>query len=78
MTRRKIVGAALFFTFFGAIAILPPLVWLFRADILVLGVPLEVVYIFGIWFVLVAGAFRFASALPPDDPSPLENRDAEP
>lgn len=77
MTRRKIIGAALFFTLFGAIAVLPPLIWLFRTDIVLVGVPLEVVYVFGLWFMLVVGAYRFASALPHDEPSPTERWDKD-
>ncbi|WP_404403543.1 hypothetical protein [Pelagibacterium halotolerans] len=77
MTRRKIVGASLFFTLFGAIAIFPPVIWLFQADSPVFGVPLEVLYIFGLWIALVIGALRFATMLPPDEPSALENWDKD-
>lgn len=77
MTRRKIVGAALFFTLFGAIAIFPPLILLFRTDIVLAGIPLEVIYVFGLWSVLIIGAFCFARALPPDEPGPTESWDKD-
>ena len=68
MIRRKLVAAALFFTGFGAIAYLPPLVLLFRLDVRVLGVPIETVYVFVLWTVLVVGACWFSLVLPDDRP----------
>lgn len=78
MTRRKLVGAALFFTLFGVIAIMPPLVLAFRFDALILGVPVETVYIFAIWIFLVAGAILLGRNLPHDDPAPTARQDGEP
>ncbi|MCD7059834.1 hypothetical protein [Pelagibacterium xiamenense] len=77
MTRRKIIGASLFFTLFGAIAIFPPVIWLFQTDDPLFGVPLEVLYIFGLWIALVIGALRFAAALPFDEPSSVESWDKD-
>lgn len=68
MTRRKLAAAALFFTVFGALAYLPPLVLLFRYDLRVFGVPVETVYVFALWFVLVVGARWFSRVLPDDRP----------
>lgn len=68
MTRRKLVAAALFFTVFGALAYLPPLIILFRYDLRVFGVPVETVYVFALWFVLVVGACWFSRVLPDDRP----------
>lgn len=68
MTRRKLVAAALFFAVFGALAYLPPLVILFRYDLRVFGVPVETVYVFALWFVLVVGARWFSRVLPDDRP----------
>lgn len=70
MTRRKLVAAALFFTAFGALAYMPPLVLLFRLDIRILGVPIETVYVFVLWIALVAGARWFSRVLPDDRPPP--------
>ena len=68
MTRRKLIAAALFFTVFGALAYLPPLIILFRYDLRVFGVPVETVYVFALWFVLVVGARWFSRVLPDDRP----------
>jgi len=76
MTRRKLVSAALFFTLFGVIALLPPLVLLFRIDTRVLGVPIETVYIFVLWALLVAGGRWFSGVLPDDEP-PRDDRRTE-
>ena len=64
MTRRRRVAAAAFFTLFGTLAFLPPLVLLFRFDARVMGVPVETVYVFVLWFLLVAGARLFGRVLP--------------
>ena len=68
MPRRKIIGASLFFTLFGAMAILPPLILLFRFDGLVAGVPVATVFIFGLWIFLIGGAAWFGYVLPRDEP----------
>lgn len=70
MTRRKIIGASLFFTLFGAMAILPPLILLFRFDALIGGLPVETVFIFGLWVLLILGAAWFSFVLPRDEPPP--------
>lgn len=68
ITRRKLIAASLFFTLFGAMAYLPPLVLLFRLDVRVMGIPIETVYVFFLWMVLVAGACWFSHVLPDDRP----------
>lgn len=78
MTRRKLIGAALFFTLFGVIAMMPPLVLAFRFDALVFGVPVETVYIFALWIFLVGGAIVLGRVLPHDEPAPTARRDGEP
>ena len=69
MERRKLGSAALFFTVFGAMLILPPLVLLFNVKARFLGVPAEVIYLFVVWLGLVAGTAWFAYRLPhePED-----------
>ena len=77
MTRRKLVAAALFFTAFGALAYMPPLVLLFRFDLRLHGVPVETVYVFALWTALVVGALWFSRVLPddrPDDRPPEERK----
>lgn len=74
VTRRKIIGASLFFTLFGAMAILPPLILLFRFDGLIFGVPVETVYLFALWIGLVIGAALFGRILPRDEPMPPRDK----
>jgi membrane protein implicated in regulation of membrane protease activity len=78
MTRRKIIAASLFFTMFGALALMPPLVLLARFDRLVLGVPVETVYVFVLWLAMVVGARWFGRVLPDDRPPPGRQRDGLP
>lgn len=75
MTRRKIIGASLFFALFGTIAIMPPFVLLFRFDALLFGIPVETVFIFALWFFLVGGAAIFGRFLPRDEPDITQTRD---
>ena len=68
MTRRKLVAAAFFFALFGVLAFLPPLILLFRFDQRIAGVPIETVYVFVLWGLLVVGAAWFSAMLPDDLP----------
>lgn len=72
MIRRKIIGAALFLTLFGALALMPPLILLFRFDALVFGIPVETVYVFALWMSLIVGAALLSRRLPDDGPEPPE------
>ena len=78
MTSRKLISAALFFTMFGVIAFLPPLVLLFRFDARVAGIPIEIVYIFVLWALLVVGALWFSRVLPDDTASSAAARQDRP
>ena len=78
MTRRKIIAASLFFTLFGALALMPPLVLLAGFDGRVLGVPVETVYVFALWFAMVVGARWFSRTLPDDRPPPGRQRNGKP
>lgn len=78
MTRRKIIAAALFFTIFGAIALFPPLVLLFRFDHRIAGIPVETVYVFVLWALLIVGARWFSRVLPDDGPPQDTRADQQP
>lgn len=58
--------AAVMLPFVAAALLLPPIVLIFTAPVLVAGVPLIVVYIFGVWAAIVVAAYvtarRVASA----------------
>lgn len=69
MRRRKLIAAALFFALFGILSLIPPVLLIFRADTRILGVPLDTVYVFLIWFGLIIGAFIFSKVLPDDTQS---------
>jgi hypothetical protein len=64
MDRRKLQSAALFLTVFGAMLMMPPLVLLFNAEMRVLGVPTEVIYLFAIWLALIVATRWFSQRLP--------------
>lgn len=67
MDRRKLTSAVLFFTVFGTLMFLPPLVQLFNLHVRIFGIPAEVVYLFVVWLVLIAGTAAFAYRLPHDN-----------
>ena len=78
MTRRKIIAAALFFTLFGVVALLPPLVRLSRFDSRFGGVPVEIVYVFAFWAILIIGARWFSRVLPDDETALRHRQDRDP
>ncbi|WP_127143060.1 hypothetical protein [Pelagibacterium montanilacus] len=69
MHRRKVIGSALFFSLFGMMASVPPLIMLFRFEGFVFGIPAATVFLFGLWVFLVVGAAWFSRALPRDEPA---------
>lgn len=66
MTRSKLISAALFFGILGTMLFMPPLVLLFNVKARFLGVPIEVIYLFAVWLLLVVGTAWFAYRLPED------------
>ncbi|MCZ7597948.1 MAG: hypothetical protein M5U09_09730 [Gammaproteobacteria bacterium] len=54
MASKKPTGLALMLVYGGVVLLMPPLLWIFNKDVLVLGVPLPVLYVFGVWLVLIA------------------------
>ena len=59
-SRQRLRSAAVVLPFLGAFLLLPPFLPLFTARVQVLGMPLIVVYIFGVWAVLIALAWWLA------------------
>lgn len=53
-TEREDVAALV--PFFGVVLLLPPFLNLFAGMIGPFGVPVEVLYLFGVWFLVIAGA----------------------
>lgn len=64
MNRGKLVSAALFLTFLGALLILPPLATVFQLQRRLLGVPAEVIYLFACWIGLLVTACWLSRQLP--------------
>ncbi len=62
--RAKQEAAAFVIPLFGVIILLPPFVNLFIRKELVFGVPVDTVYLFLVWAILVAAAFGLSSWLP--------------
>jgi hypothetical protein len=76
MDQRKLQSAALFFTIFAAMLILPPLVLLFNFKARLLGLPAEMIYLFVVWMGLVGATAWFAYRLP-HDPGLEKSEDGE-
>ena len=55
-------------TLLGAVLLLPPVVVLFATDVRVGGLPLIVVYLFGVWLALIGCARVLAHRLEPPPP----------
>lgn len=64
MSHSKLQSAALFFTIFAAMLLLPPLVLLFNYKARLFGLPAEMIYLFLVWTMMVAGTAWFAYRLP--------------
>ncbi len=64
--------AAFVLPLFGVLLLLPPFLNLFTRNVLLWGIPLEVVYLFGIWIALVAGAALLTRRLPRQDAEAAE------
>jgi hypothetical protein len=77
MDRRKLESAALFFTVFGAMLLLPPLVLLFNVRARLFGLPAEMIYLFVVWLALVGGTAWFSRRLHPDTDR-IGNADRDP
>ena len=52
--------AATLLPFAAAVLLLPPFILVFAAPVLVAGVPLIVIYVFGVWAAVILGAWLFA------------------
>ncbi len=64
MDRRKLESAALFLTIFGALLIMPPLASLFQVERRLLGIPIEVIYLFAVWTALAVLTWWLGRLLP--------------
>lgn len=69
-TRRR--DAAFVLPAFGTLLLLPPFLNLFNRGLLLFGIPLEALYLFGVWLALILGAFAMTRRRPDtaEDPAP--------
>ncbi len=77
MEPRKLPSVAMVMTVFGAMLFMPPLVLLFNGPVRWFGIPSEVLYLFIVWFVLVAGTALISHRLPRAS-VPTEDGEGEP
>ncbi|MEM9012315.1 MAG: hypothetical protein AAGE18_13880 [Pseudomonadota bacterium] len=61
--RRRSLDLAVLLPLLGGLGVLPPLVGLFTADVRLFGAPLIVVYLFGLWLLLIVAARLLAGRL---------------
>lgn len=74
---RKKEEAVFIVPVFGALLLLPPLLNLFNTRTLLFGVPLEVLYLFLVWVVLIACSFIISASMPrprPNSPVGMESQ----
>ncbi|MCY1563080.1 hypothetical protein D9M68_1005660 [compost metagenome] len=61
---RRLVGGALLLALFGALLMLPPLVYLFDHPITHFGIPQIVLYLFALWLLMIIGTGLITHAMP--------------
>jgi len=54
-------------TLFGGLLLVPPLVYVFNQPITHFGIPQIVLYLFGVWLLLIAGTAALTHLLPPEE-----------
>jgi hypothetical protein len=67
-TSEKTLRLALCLPLFGLFLLMPPALLVFGIPTTIAGVPLIVLYIFGVWCFLIAGAYLLTRRLDPDAP----------
>jgi hypothetical protein len=67
---QRLRSAAVLVPVAGAFLLLPPFLPLFAAPVRVFGLPLIVLYIFGVWALLVLLTWAITRRLPPDADPP--------
>ncbi len=74
-TRRKFAFTALLLPLLGLLAILPPLVSIRNVSVTFFGFPSIIAYLFGIWLLLIFGAFILQKNIPEKLPALKENQE---
>ena len=76
MSAQKARDAILVVTGAGALLLLPPILPFFDRPADVFGVPMILVYVFGVWLALIAAAWALSRRLPALPPAGPDDRDA--
>lgn len=78
--RRGVRDAATVLPFLALVLLMPPIILIFATTRLVAGVPLIIVYIFGVWAAIIVAAFLLARALARSSPVAFDDeaRDSPP
>jgi hypothetical protein len=74
----KTPDAAVVLPLFGLFLLMPPIITLFATQIDIGGIPLIVVYVFGVWAALIVCAALLARRLDPLPPGPAAATSAAP
>lgn len=75
--RRKLIASMLVLTVFGTVLLLPPLVYVFNQPISHSGIPQIVIYLFGVWLLLILGTAALARQLPDEPADPAAERETD-
>ena len=76
--RRRLENLALVMPLFGLLLLLPPVLWVFGAHVRVFGLPLELIYVFGVCGLLIIGTALMARRLDSGVEATNEAADAPP
>ena len=75
--RRKLITSMLALTIFGTLLLVPPLVFVFNQPINHLGIPQIVLYLFGVWLLLILVTAALTRLLPPDTADPTNGAEGD-
>ncbi len=66
--RRKVRGRSMVLLLVGTALLMPPLIGVSLLDAKIAGIPAPLVYVFGVWALLIGIAFSLAGPLAESDP----------
>ena len=75
--RRKLITSMLALTVFGALLLVPPLVYVFNQPIAHFGIPQIVLYLFAVWLLMILGTAALTQRLPPDSADPANGAEGD-
>lgn len=73
---QRVRDTAALLPFAAAVLILPPFILLFAVPVTIAGIPLIVLYIFGVWALIIATAFAVARSHEPLSRAPAAARES--